>query len=1516
MVIQELLIELNRRGIQLRQADDGLNILAPAGALTDELRVQLQRHREEIASLLHRSRAGQMAPLEVDSIDRYRPFPLTDVQHAYWMGLTKAYALGGYTTHFYFELDGAGIDAERLGRALNQLIGRHEMLRAVVLGTGEQQIMASVPTYRPAVNDLRELTEPAAAQRLASVRTEMDHQVLEPDTWPLFDIRLSLLTGARTRMHVSLSLLVLDAFSIDLVFQDLRRFYEEPSWSPPPLQLSFRDVVLHEERVRTGPRYVAAREYWAARLEELPGPPNLPLARQPVQLTEPRFTRRRMTLNSGQWSAFRRRAQKHGLTPSSVLMSVFADVLRLWCRQPSFTLNLTLFNRPPLHPEIDQIVGDFTSLIMLEVPPESGATRFVDRAKRIQVQLMRDLEHVEYGGVQVLRDRTRATGAADGGVMPVVFTSAIGLGEGEPTDALQFFGDYAYGISQTPQVWLDNQVFEQNGELVCNWDAIDELFYPGTLDDMLGAFLGAVQALATGDEQWECHRLVRPVPAATLDLRRSINDTGDVVGPETLGALFEAQVARTAEAAAVIDGAEVHSYGELAADARRMARWLRAAGCEPNSLVAIVMDRCYEQVAAVLAVVLSGAAYLPIDASWPTERRSTILRQADCRVVVTTATIRGSQQWAADLTVVCLADKSVVDQPDTPLAGAGPGLDDLAYVIFTSGSTGTPKGVMIEHRSAVNTVLDINRRFGVCETDRVLALSSLSFDLSVWDIFGMFAAGGAVVLPSGSGGASATEWTAQMREFGVTIWNSVPALLQAWLDESSDDESTADIPLRLAMLSGDWIPVRMPGQLAGVFPGAKFVSLGGATEAAIWSVLYPVGEIAADWTRIPYGRPMRNQTLHVYDPEWQQCPDWVTGEIYIGGLGLARGYWADPERTGQRFVTHPETAERLYRTGDLGRYMANGDIEILGREDQQVKINGYRIELGDVSAAITQHPQVSDAVVTVDVHPATGSRQLLAYVTPAATIPADVTSDLTGWTDWLDAGQRALSELVTEHDEALRSFDAFWSELDEIALLVLERTVALCGRFDRPNARASVDDVVAGLGALPRYTGLVAQWLANLERQGVLAEDPGNRNYICQRALDPDELDRGVAAAIAAVRPPADFIPLWTYFVQSAEHQLQLLSGTINPLELLFPDGSWDVASVLYARNPVSTVQNRVAARLVRAAVAARGDGSTAILELGGGTGATTTAILAELSGPIAERVTYTFTDVSTLFVERARRSQGGHAGVRFCAVDIDLPFDQQQLTRDSQQIVVAANVLHDAKDLDESLRQLASITSSEGLVILIEGTENSVIQSMTVGFIEGFSHHEGRDALPLLSAPEWRRRLVAAGFSLAASVPEGAPISKSLAQHVIAARAPHKAPVLDEASVKAAAAAALPGYMVPHRVVVLDRLPLSANGKVDRSRLPRPWTDSQPAASQSPRTALEQSLHAIWADTLGNKDFGVDDNFFELGGDSLHALRILSRLRDDLGFDGDASDGLRMLFLNPTVAGLACSLVESGPVN
>jgi SagB-type dehydrogenase family enzyme len=304
-------------------------------------------------------------------------------------------------------------------------------------------------------------------------------------------------------------------------------------------------------------------------------------------------------------------------------------------------------------------------------------------------------------------------------------------------------------------------------------------------------------------------------------------------------------------------------------------------------------------------------------------------------------------------------------------------------VIFTSGSTGVPKGVAIDHRAALNTILDVDRRFGIGPGDRVLALSSLSFDLSVWDIFGVLGAGGALVLPEAD--RDPAVWARRAVEAGITVWNSVPALLGLYVEYLETHPEQRPEGLRLAMLSGDWIPLRLPDRVQGQIPGVRMVSLGGATEASIWSILQEIGTVQNDWASIPYGRPMTGQTFHVLDEAMEPQPAWVPGMLWIGGAGLARGYWRDEERTAAAFVRHPETGERLYRTGDLGRRWPDGTIEILGREDFQVKIQGYRIELGEIEAALRDHPEVREAVAVAAGDPR-GERRLAAFVTadPAA----------------------------------------------------------------------------------------------------------------------------------------------------------------------------------------------------------------------------------------------------------------------------------------------------------------------------------------------------------------------------------------------------------------------------------------------------------------------------------------------------------------------------------------------------
>jgi non-ribosomal peptide synthetase component F len=254
----------------------------------------------------------------------------------------------------------------------------------------------------------------------------------------------------------------------------------------------------------------------------------------------------------------------------------------------------------------------------------------------------------------------------------------------------------------------------------------------------------------------------------------------------------------------------------------------------------------------------------------------------------------------------------------------------------------------------------------------------LSFDLSVFDIFGLLAAGGTIVFPEASLALDASHWAQLVHSEKITVWNTVPALMQLLVEQAQKGESIGN-SLRVIMMSGDWIPVNLPSQIRKLLPQAKIMSLGGATEASIWSILYPVEHIDTNWKSVPYGKPMLNQTFRVLNAAKAPCPVWVPGQLHIGGIGLAKGYWQDERKTNASFGLNPLTRERLYRTGDLGRYLPDGNIEFLGCEDFQVKVQGYRIELGEIEARLQAYPGVENCVVAVR-EDDPGEKRLVGYV--------------------------------------------------------------------------------------------------------------------------------------------------------------------------------------------------------------------------------------------------------------------------------------------------------------------------------------------------------------------------------------------------------------------------------------------------------------------------------------------------------------------------------------------------------
>jgi amino acid adenylation domain-containing protein len=982
-----LIEQLSALGVRLSAEGDELRVSAPRGALTSELRTRVAAQKPQLLARL-RQPAGRPAsswPAIVPATEeRYLPFPLTDIQQAYWVGRSSGMMLGGVGCHGYWEMDALDMDVERLERAWQRLIYRHDMLRVILLPTGEQQVLKETPPFHIETIDLRGRSAAAAAAELGVLRERMSHRLYAPDHWPLFDIHAARLDDRTTRLFLSIDLLVLDGASIFQLMGEARRLYENPTLELPRLDLSFRDYVIAEARLHETDDYKCSERFWLDRATTLPPAPDLPMVHDPTASPH-RFVRRLEQIEASVWRQFRARASRPGLTPAGVLCAAWAEALRVWSASPEFTLTVTMFRRLPLHRQVNEIIGDFTTTILLECASHSGG--FEARARALQARLADDLDHSIVSGVHIMRERARILGGMQGGGFPVVFTSTLGHqgAADRETSPVAWLGEHIYSVSQTPQVTLDLQVSNYGDGALLVLDAVEALFPAGLLDELFDAYRGLVCRLATDDAAWqESPRHNLSLSAAALETRARVNATAAPISSQLLHELFFEQAAKHAPETAVICPRRRVTYQELLAATKSIGRRLRNEGVRPNSLAAVVMEKGWEQVAAVMGVLASGAAYLPIEPTTPAERLHHLLEHAEVRCVLTQPELDARLNWPASVQRLSIDERSL-NAGDSPTLDPVQQPTDLAYVIYTSGSTGLPKGVMIDHRGAVNTVLDINRRFQVGSNDRVLALSSLGFDLSVYDIFGMLAAGGAIVFPEDARRHDPAHWSELVDAEQVTIWNTVPTLMDVWV-ETREKELPAPLPLRLVLMSGDWIPVTLPERIralaaSGVGRPPCIISLGGATEASIWSILYPIERVDSRWKSIPYGRAMVNQTFHVLDEELKPRPVWTPGMLHIGGIGLAQGYWRDEQKTNASFIVHPRTGERLYRTGDLGRFLPDGNIEFLGRQDGQVKVGGHRIELGEIEANLLRHPAVQQAAVVVRQEQG-GGKRLVGFVVP------------------------------------------------------------------------------------------------------------------------------------------------------------------------------------------------------------------------------------------------------------------------------------------------------------------------------------------------------------------------------------------------------------------------------------------------------------------------------------------------------------------------------------------------------
>ncbi len=959
--VEDLLGALAEHGVTVRKRHGSLELDIPSFCSAETLIARFNNARSEV--LAHINLNPGILLVNRERQPDTAVFPMTDLQTAYLVGeseldrfSTPACITQGYKV--------AGLDIERLVRAVNSLFLKHPMLRVrASLELDGQYIAATTPPWFPLYESIADPTEALARYKtlLGSPASLLPGLAQGPQ------LGCAVIEhGSGHYLILTTRLFVLDARSITLIYRDLTALYDADVYAATgagSLYPSFISALTH---YRQSQQYRNAIAYWTRRLSTLPGGPQLPAGRKnnPTGVHRSSFTRITHRLPSRSWQKLQQRARHYNLTVSAVLCALYSEVLRRWSECDHFCLTVLVSARAHIisAEKIEEELGNFGSTLLLETKP--GGDTFLACAKAVQAQLSSDLQHSMVSATQVAhRLRTSGNGAGLSNI-PYVFASGLDAqGLDDVAQRLELPGwELDCKSMHTPQVILDHQVFEDSGELVTQFDYVAAAFPAQLMEELTFTHRQMLMHLVEQAEHWlDAWKI--SLDASLTHGRRNANDTSVTWGRAGLFELASQQISRSPDHCAIDSTDTQITYGQLAVEVSHLAGTIKHVtrsdpACE---VVAILAGKSAAQYLAALAIIEAGKAYLPLHIDWPIQRIREVLEKSRINTVVLDP--RGQTKLANESTEL---HRIAIDSP-VPMSEQAtrslrqPDLQELAYVIYTSGSTGSPKGVAIRHGAVQNTILSIVHRFGLSSSDRILSLSELNFDLSVFDLLGSIATGATIVLPPPAAQRDPQAWSHCVIQSRVTVWNTVPALLEMLLDYLGNRASEVLCSLRLVLLSGDWIPLSLPSRLKACCPQVRLIALGGATEASIWSNYYEVDEVDSDWKSIPYGYPLDNQTFHVLGRNMQHQPNWVPGELYIGGAGVAAGYHHDQTLTAQSFIMHSDDNAPLYRTGDYGCYWPDGTLEFLGRRDSQTKVRGYRVDLSEIEKYLTQSTGVTAA---------------------------------------------------------------------------------------------------------------------------------------------------------------------------------------------------------------------------------------------------------------------------------------------------------------------------------------------------------------------------------------------------------------------------------------------------------------------------------------------------------------------------------------------------------------------------
>jgi amino acid adenylation domain-containing protein len=1497
------------------------------------------------------------ANLKVKSIPKrkvFSPVPLSFSQKRLWVLDQLLPGNSVYNEPAAVQVNGA-LDLQVFERSINELIRRHESLRTIFKMENEEPVQVILPKLHLKINII-DLSHLAAQEKEKEIFRLLEEEASEPfdlTRGPLLRVLL-LVRDIHTHIFMyNMHHIITDGWSMELFSKELVTIYEaflagKPSPLPEP-SIQYADFALWQRGWLQGEALQKQLSYWKNILSG-----DIPILELPTDHQRPAISSYRGTLQTIEIPEnltvrLTDLTRKEGYSMFMTMLAAFNVLLYRYSGQDDIMIGSPIANRGK--PELEEIIGFFSNTIVIRSDLAGNPTfrQLLERVRRITSgaydnqdlpfeKLVEELQPDRYmshnplfQAMLVLENLNKPTAAVENKNITVSPLTAH---------------------SGTAKFDLYLLIRHSEKIISCTLEYSTDLFNSDTIMRLLSHFKSLLEAVAAD--------LGQPIDDIRYlsdeekeQLLSRWNDTGKVYDIQPLHNMFEAQVEKTPDHIAVIDSTVQISYSQLNEQSGWLARRLNEMGVKPNTIVGIKIERCVEMVVGLMGILKAGAAYLPIDPELPLDRIEYMLSDSNTGILLVksetdqNALNSTEQNKRAGVTVLDFKHLNFEFASDFGIRASDLSPSNPAYVIYTSGSTGKPKGVMIDHEGISNRLQWMQEAYGLTTDDRILQKTPYNFDVSVWEFFWTLSYG-AVLIMAKPGGHKDSAWLVKtINQERVTTIHFVPTMLNVFLEDPGIRTIRS---LKRVICSGEALPVEYQEKFFTLFdPAVELHNLYGPTEASV-DVTYWACERNSNRHSVPIGKPIANTQIYILDRNLDIVPIGIRGELHIGGIQLARGYLNNPELAAEKFRCElyrsdmsyrSYISKKIYRSGDLTRWLPDGSIEFLGRLDFQVKVRGFRIELGEIESNLRENQDVSDAVVLVtEDSPGEKGKKLAAYVVPNArywkaygqgeTDSEDLSTEQI--TDWQDVFNDAYTKDPDQENPTFNT--AGWNSsytgdpipAEEMRIWV-DSTVERILSY-KPQC---VMEIGCGTGLflfriIPhcrRFLGtdIAQEGLNYINRHLEKIKEPGWADVQTIRrsadnfdGIEPGDLDMVILNSVIQYFPSVDYLEeVLEKAAQKIKPGGHIFIGDVRSLPLLKTFHASLELSRTEPGTPKETILRRVKNKIALE--------KELVID----------PLFFDTIKKRNPRVQHVEVLVKygryTNELSKFRYDIILHIG----AEDKELPLIQPDLVlewkKEKPGIGEIKNILSGWSNegngpdcaiitsvpnarVQEDIRALKQLTgmdepgTARGIEpddILELGKEHPYHISLLVSPLPGeegafdvvFTYRDLKAKAP---------GAVVCNIHLAHSPGETSNRNSYTNNPLLVRIAGRLVPQLRNFLKER-----LPEYMVPSHFILLERLPMTSNGKLNRGMLPEPVQVEQTKDFVAPTTETEKFLAQLWKEILNLEQVGVNHNFFELGGDSVNAIQLASRASKQ-----GVEISIQLLFRNQTIAELASAVEKS----